>query len=311
MSADSLPLITVFIPWIGREPYIQHAVESVLKQDYPNLEILISDNSLAHPPKLACVNTDDPRIRIVQRTERRLTAAEHYCACLQDARGDYVMILSDDDLIEPGYVSSMYAAIASHPGVTVCIGEQIAIGEYDDVVPLNFNQHEVRVYDGAKFLISRLLNPRALPIITYMSLFARRMDMIRYPYRNYPDGSNSDNYMMLALSLGGQVALCSGKLYYRIYERSAGLSTPFVSLLNACAQYKRDAAGLIWSRRRTIGLQKAICLRILIHIRSSTLISRRLFSLYRKRQNTSEFIASLAILLSYMCGLYASFQQKR
>lgn len=303
MRAAPLPLITVFVPWIGREPFIGHAIRSLLQQDYPNLEILISDNSLSPAARPLIADFHDPRMRIIERAQRRLTPAAHFEACLQDARGEYVMILSDDDLIEPRYVSSMYEAIRSRPDVTVCIGEQIEIGEHDNVTPPASSAVHFRSYDGAGFLTRRLLNLHGLPIFTYMSLFARRADMLQHSYRDYPDGSHTDNYMMMALAISGRVAVSSAKFYYRIYEKSAGLSTPFPSLLAACTQYERDARLLLRRARRRIGTLSSFVLRALLHIRTSGVMYRRLFQMYRKRLQPTEFFISLARLLLYTLGI--------
>jgi glycosyltransferase involved in cell wall biosynthesis len=303
MQADSLPLITVFVPWIGREAYIQQAIESLLRQDYPRLEILISDNSLSHSARSVIGALEDPRIRLIERSERRLSAAAHYEACLRDARGEYVMILSDDDVAEPRYISSMYEAMTSRPGVTVCIGEQIAIGKNDDVRPPPSSGVHFEIYHGPAFVVRRLLNSRSMPIITYMSLFARRADMLRYPYRDYPDGSHSDNYMFIALALDGQVAVSSAKLYYRIYESSGGLSTPFGFLLIACSRYKRDMAQLLRRHRQELGIATASVIRILIHAKTSALMGRRLLGMYRKRMRPARFAASLVQLAFYACGI--------
>jgi glycosyltransferase involved in cell wall biosynthesis len=303
MRAEPLPLITVFVPWIGREPFIGFAIASLLRQDYPNLEILISDNSLSPAAPSLIAGFRDRRIRVIERSERRLTPAAHFAACLQDARGEYVMILSDDDLVEPRYVSSMYEAMRSRPDVTVCIGEQIAIGEDDTVTPPASATVACRTYDGPAFLMRRFLNLHGKPILTYMSLFARRADMLRHSYRDYPDGSHTDNYMMMALTIPGRVAVSSAKFYYRIYEKSAGLATSFPSLLAACTQYERDARLLLRSARSRIGTLNSVVLSALLHIRTSGVMYRRLFQMYRKRLQPTEFFVSLARLLLYTCGV--------
>jgi len=311
MRADALPLITVFVPWIGREPFIGDAIRSLLLQDYPNLEILVSDNSLSPAARSLIADLHDPRMRIIERSQRRLAPAAHFDACLQDARGEYVMILSDDDLVEPRYVSSMYEAIRSRPDVKVCIGEQIAIGERDNLTPAASPEVHFRTYDGPGFLTRRLLNLHGLPIFTYMSLFARRADMLQHLYRDYPDGSHADNYMMMALAITGRVAVSSAKFYYRIYEKSAGLSTPFPSLLAACTQYERDARLLLRRSRRRIGTLRSFILRALLHIRTSGVMYRRLFQMYRKRLRPTEFFVSLAQLLLYTCGIFRAWPLPR
>ena len=43
-SQRAAPLVSVGVPVWNREKLIRDAIESVLAQDYPNLEVIISDN---------------------------------------------------------------------------------------------------------------------------------------------------------------------------------------------------------------------------------------------------------------------------
>lgn len=306
------PLVTVFVPWIGRRDYIQQTIRALLRQSYPNLEILISDNSPGTAPLPLPGDARDRRVRIIDRTDKRLSAAEHYAACLRDARGEFAMILSDDDLIEPGYVSSMYEAMITHPGVTVCLGEQIAIGPNDVPAPAEPSVVRIKAFDGVRFVTWRLLNPRALPIITYMSLFARRADMLNIGYRDYPAGSNTDNYMMFALAMSGRVAVSSERMYYRVYESSAGLAMPFGELLASCAEFEADFAQLLRSHLASDAFVRRATLRALLRTRNATMMARRLFTMYRHRMSHREFLFAWLQISKYLSfGAHAAPRSPR
>ena len=45
ICVESYPLVTVLIPTYNRPYFLSMAIESVLAQTYPNIEIFISDNS--------------------------------------------------------------------------------------------------------------------------------------------------------------------------------------------------------------------------------------------------------------------------
>jgi hypothetical protein len=162
--------------------------------------------------------------------------------------------------------------------------------------PVGGTENVVQHFNGSQFFLRRLLNPRAIPIVTYVSLFARRADMLRFPYRNYPDGSNSDNFMMLCLALCGDVSVSSRKMYYRVYEESAGLRTPFTKLLESCCAYERDAVAAIHGR---LSLFNTFLFRILIRTRNTSMMAARLFHMYRKRMGSTEFSASIGRLIRY------------
>jgi glycosyltransferase involved in cell wall biosynthesis len=301
---ESFPLITVVIPWIGREKYIGSTLAALRAQDYPNLEIAVSDNSLSSDARSLLVGIDDAAVRVMDRSDKRLSSADHFTACVRDATGEFVMILSDDDLIEPGYVSGMYDAIRSHPTSSVVLGEQIVIGE-NDVPQLSPSEQcsHVEHHDGARFFLRRLVNPKRDQIVTYVSLFARRRDLLKLPFRDYPDGSNSDNFMMLCLALTGDVTVCSRKMYYRIYESSSGLRTPFNQLLKSCAKYESDAAELICLHHNKLSFAYRMAFRVLMRVRNCSMMARRLFTLYRRRLSRRELLASSCKLACYFVGL--------
>ncbi|MEM7281584.1 MAG: glycosyltransferase, partial [Pseudomonadota bacterium] len=80
-------------------------IDSVLAQNFTDFELLISDN--CSPDNTADVvgGYDDPRIRYV-RHETNLGANPNFNFCVEDANGEYLLLLSDDDLIDPDFLQS-------------------------------------------------------------------------------------------------------------------------------------------------------------------------------------------------------------
>jgi len=301
-TTHTLPRISVVIPWIGREKYISSTLTALREQDYGNLEIIVSDNSMSADAGALLRNIAGDNVRLIERSQVRLSSSEHFTACIADATGEYVMILSDDDLIEPGYISGMYEAIRLHPASSAVLGEQIVIGENDTTIPSDSGVSRMRHIPGTRFILQRLINPRSDLLWTYVSVFGRRLDFLAHPYRDYPDGSNSDNFMMLCLALAGDVTISSKKMYYRIYESSAGLKTPFFKLMQSCVGFERDALTLIGRHDGGTTPSFKVLFRILIRLRNASMMSRRLVTLYRRRMNWRDFICAGWQLVRYLAG---------
>lgn len=94
-------------------PCLAEALQSVLMQDYPRIELLVvsaaGDAHQALPQ-----STENVSVRLVgdMRPLRRSAAAN---LGLAETAGDYRMFLDDDDRILPKHVSKLVSALESHP----------------------------------------------------------------------------------------------------------------------------------------------------------------------------------------------------
>lgn len=108
---ESLPLVTIGIPTYNRiDGYFPVALAAALDQDYPNLEIVVCDNASTDGTEAYMNALDDARVRYV-RHDQNVGANGNYNSCLEVARGDYFLLLHDDDLIAPNFVSRCVAAL--------------------------------------------------------------------------------------------------------------------------------------------------------------------------------------------------------
>ena len=110
------PLVSIGIPTYNRAASVERAIRSALAQDHPALEVIVSDDDSTDetPAVLRALAARDPRLRGL-RQPVNLGHARNYQAVLEAARGEYFMWLSDDDWLDPGYVSSCLAVLRADP----------------------------------------------------------------------------------------------------------------------------------------------------------------------------------------------------
>ncbi len=95
------PKISILIPTYNRSVMLKDCIESVLKQDYPDLEVVVSDNaSVDDTPEMMKQYAGDKRVRYY-RNEKNLGVIPNWKKLLYDyATGEYGKLLCDDDYLE-------------------------------------------------------------------------------------------------------------------------------------------------------------------------------------------------------------------
>lgn len=116
------PLVTIGIPVYNGADHLAEALESVLAQDYPNLEVVVCDNASEDdtPTIVARFASKDPRVRSV-RNPTNIGLLPNFRRVRDEAHGKYFGWLGHDDLLsDPGYISAVVAFLEDHPKVVLC-----------------------------------------------------------------------------------------------------------------------------------------------------------------------------------------------
>jgi len=116
--APAAPKVSILIPAYNHERYIDRAIASALMQDFPSLEVVVSDDaSTDRTETLARTRTSDPRFRYM-RNERNLGRVANYRKALMEyARGEWALMLDGDDyLIDPGFIRRAWETLQRHAG---------------------------------------------------------------------------------------------------------------------------------------------------------------------------------------------------
>lgn len=99
-------LITIGIPTYNRaDGYLREALESAIRQTYQNIEILVSDNCSSDHTETLVNSYQDPRIVYVKHPQN-IGAIRNYNFCLEQAKGEFFLLLHDDDLIDKDFIES-------------------------------------------------------------------------------------------------------------------------------------------------------------------------------------------------------------
>lgn len=112
-----MPVISVIIPAYNRGDLLPRAVNSVLVQEFADIEILIvDDGSVDNTAEVvATIQHDEPRIRYIRHPVNRGEAAARNTG-LTHASGDFIAFLDSDDAWLPGKLHRQFDAINAMGG---------------------------------------------------------------------------------------------------------------------------------------------------------------------------------------------------
>jgi glycosyltransferase involved in cell wall biosynthesis len=102
--------ISICIPAHARPAELRAAIRSVLGQSFPVSEVLIGDDSGELVRTVEEFN--DPRV-IYIRNDRQLGMANNWNSLLDQARGRYLGLLMDDDVLAPTFVEKCLEGLSS------------------------------------------------------------------------------------------------------------------------------------------------------------------------------------------------------
>lgn len=119
-----MPKVSVVIPTYNHARYVVWAVESVLRQKYPNLElIVIDDGSTDDTAQLLRAYRD--RIHYIYQANGGTSNALNHG--IERASGDYICWLSADDMFLKGKIAKQVQLMESNPQVGFCYTSFVVI----------------------------------------------------------------------------------------------------------------------------------------------------------------------------------------
>ncbi len=116
-SDGGLPLVSVVIPTYGRNEHLPNALESVIDQCYPEIELLVVDDGSPEPITEAIGEYSFSELRSVTfiRHHRNRGANAARNTGIRAAEGEYIAFLDDDDSWHDEKISKQVKAFLSAP----------------------------------------------------------------------------------------------------------------------------------------------------------------------------------------------------
>jgi glycosyltransferase involved in cell wall biosynthesis len=201
-------LFSIVIPTGGRTKTLLYTLNTVLSQLEKNMEVIVSDNDETDQTANVMKGIHDPRVRLI-KTTTRLSMTDHWNFALSATKGEYVLVLGDDDgLLGDSIERARQAIEREHYDIDIVFADldfyqwpvngqpgcltEVSVPKVDAIVDLSTNARHILRWGGARW--------ERLPSV--YRAFVRRQVLIRLREVNgkHCDTLNPDMYSGFAIA---------------------------------------------------------------------------------------------------------------
>ncbi|MCI4430000.1 MAG: glycosyltransferase family 2 protein [Burkholderiales bacterium] len=115
--------VTIAIPTFRRPEMLRRALESVVRQNYAPLEVIVADNATEGDAVASVIASFHGRIEDLRyvRHEQNIGALDNFMFCLTQASGDYFMWLADDDELAADSIAALARPLDEDPTIVTVV----------------------------------------------------------------------------------------------------------------------------------------------------------------------------------------------
>lgn len=135
-----LPLVSIVTPSLNQSRFIRHTIESILSQDYPNIEYWVVDGG-SHDETVEILRSYGERIRWVSEPDSGQSQAVN--KGWMQARGKILGWVNADDLLKPSAVRHAVDALLADDSIGAVYGNTTYIDETGNFI----QQYPTRPFD--------------------------------------------------------------------------------------------------------------------------------------------------------------------
>lgn len=201
-------LVSVIVPVYNVENYLDKCIESLIKQKYDNIEIILVDDGSTDRCGSICDKAAefDSRIKVLHQKNKGLSEARN--VGIKCARGEYICFVDSDDYVEESFIERMIEAVEDGIDVVVC--------------GFNESYPENKIISGEEATIKLLIQQDNMDIVAWNKMYKKILFRnIQFPVgKKYED--NLTTYKLL--SKAKAVSYIAKPLYHYI-ERTGSITS--------------------------------------------------------------------------------------
>lgn len=224
------PLVSVIVPVFNTGNTMNETINSVLKQSYKNIEIIVVNDGSTDSQTIENLGKLDKNIRIINQINKGLPVARN--AGIASSGGKYIVCLDSDDCINKNYVKKVVDKFDAVSGEKVAI-----VSSYIQAFGVSNEQWET-----PEFSIDKLKYSNVLPVA---SAFTKKSwELVGGYDESFNKGFEDWNFWLSIIEKGFSWALIKEPLFY--YRRKK------VSMITSSNEYRQEINSKIISKHEAL-----------------------------------------------------------
>jgi len=146
-----MPKISICIPAFNRRDFLKETINSVIKQTYKNIEIIISDDCSTVFLDDIVNSFKDERI-IFFKQEKNIGFIKNWNFCINKSTGEYIKILGDDDILNNNCIEEEINLLFKNKANFICSNYETIDEKGDLIINKDFNNNSFRLLDKSGFI---------------------------------------------------------------------------------------------------------------------------------------------------------------
>ena len=219
-------LISIIVPIYNVECYLIKCIDSIIKQTYERIEIILVDDGSIDKCGEICddYSIKDKRIKVIHKKNGGLSDARN--SGIDIAEGKYLTFVDSDDYISVDYIEYLYSLIIKNDcDISVC-GNYFSYNYCRDKLK-NDNNSDVEIYFSARDAIEDMLYSLNFNHSAWGKLYRASL----FKDIKFPKGMNYEDYAIVykVFSNSNKVAFGNAKKYYYVIRSGSIMKSKFDS----------------------------------------------------------------------------------
>lgn len=259
-------LVSILIPCYNSERFILDSINSLLKQDYENMEIIVVDDGSTDASLRIAESIKDVRVHVYSQSNSGACAARNFA--FEKSHGDYIMYFDADDLMNKSYVSSLVKCLQDANDLS------IATSEWDrfrtELSEASFPKLSVyKDYDCAFNLLLDMWNAGEMMTSSSYLVPRKLIEIVGGWDESVLKNQDGEFFSRVLMAADKVYHTANAKFYYRTGEylsvSKASSKAKVASMLDTFISYRKNALAIEDSERVRKALAVNFTLFMYIH----------------------------------------------